>query len=58
MRERSDTISSENARLLKQRIARTLELEFADQDAYVTVDGYEVRLEIPCPSAAAPMRTA
>ena len=52
MRERRDTISSENARLLAQRSAQTLDAAFADHEARVTIDGEEVRLEIPCLSSA------
>ena len=52
MSERRDEITSENARPLAQRIAQTLDLAFADHDVQVTIDGHDVLLEIPCPSAA------
>jgi hypothetical protein len=52
VKERRDTITPANARALAQRIAQTLDLAFPDQDAQVTIDGDEVRLEVPCPSSA------
>jgi hypothetical protein len=52
MRERRDTVTPENARVLAQRSAEKLGAAFADQDARLTINGDEVRLEIPCPSPA------
>ena len=52
MSERKDTITPANARLLSQRVAQTLDLAFPDQDTRLTVNGYDVLLEAPCPSPA------
>ena len=53
MIERRDEITPKNAGALSQRVAQTLNLAFAEHAARITMNGHDVRLDIPCPSTAA-----